>query len=579
MRRKTNRRIRPQTRRKGGSGILVLPVVLALSAFGLWRCIEDYEGPLSPAETTGMHRRIDVGAGIDVDTTIVNEQALLEQEAGTRETQAPVPPRARKSTFAEDKDPAEAPAEKNQPKEPPPPIAIPAEKVSAPRPPPFPLHAVAFQFHTQVREKPDITARVSAYARRGATFRVSEKIDGAGCEKGWHEIEPGGYFVCSGGGVIVGREPVSFAPSPVLPKLDADLPYDYRYVSGQEAIQYWRLPNSEEELAAKAALNLRTARSDNLDRDALAAVLAKARAMGGDEEQPETETETGVDNTTDSTAPDRDLPNYVHKPLLKGFYVSVDDVIKSPAGLFARTVRGRFVRQERLAPAKPSAFSGVLLGRNSTLPLGFVVGSGVSFLTRSSSSSALKNDGQAEYYRRVDIGEELFYKGRRYLEVGQGRYLPAKVVAVARLVPPPSKLREGERWIAIDLAEQTLVAYEGERPVFATLVSTGRPGFETPKGTFSIYGKHVSVVMDDTAAGDESYSIEDVPWTQFFKDGFALHAAFWHDRLGRVRSHGCINLSPADARRLFQWTGPHVPPGLHGVIASRENPGTRIVIY
>ena len=130
----------------------------------------------------------------------------------------------------------------------------------------------------------------------------------------------------------------------------------------------------------------------------------------------------------------------------------------------------------------------------------------------------------------------------------------------------------------MDLSEQVLVAYEGRTAVFVTLVSTGKKDFETPLGEFRIYNKHVSITMDDPEGGDEAYSIEDVPWTQYFEEGYALHAAFWHDGFGRVRSHGCVNLSPADARRLFFWTGPHVSAGYHGVIATRENPGTRVVV-
>jgi lipoprotein-anchoring transpeptidase ErfK/SrfK len=146
-------------------------------------------------------------------------------------------------------------------------------------------------------------------------------------------------------------------------------------------------------------------------------------------------------------------------------------------------------------------------------------------------------------------------------------------------MPPPQGIGENERWIDVNLTEQTLVAYEGPNPVFATVISSGREKYSTPPGKFRIYGKHVTITMDNPDGGEEAYSIEDVPWTQYFNEGYALHAAFWHDRFGRVRSHGCINLSPGDARRLFFWTGPEVPPGMHGTIATRANPGTLVVIH
>ena len=56
------------------------------------------------------------------------------------------------------------------------------------------------------------------------------------------------------------------------------------------------------------------------------------------------------------------------------------------------------------------------------------------------------------------------------------------------------------------------------------------------------------------------------PLIQYFKDGYALHAAYWHDQFGSPRSHGCINLAPLDARWLFAFTKPELPTGWHGVM-------------
>jgi hypothetical protein len=49
---------------------------------------------------------------------------------------------------------------------------------------------------------------------------------------------------------------------------------------------------------------------------------------------------------------------------------------------------------------------------------------------------------------------------------------------------------------------------------------------------------------------------------------------------GTPRSHGCVNLAPVDAHRLFFWTDPPVPPGWHGVNAGEEaGEGTLVVIH
>ena len=64
----------------------------------------------------------------------------------------------------------------------------------------------------------------------------------------------------------------------------------------------------------------------------------------------------------------------------------------------------------------------------------------------------------------------------------------------------------------------------------------------------------------------------------FFEGSYALHGAFWHNGFGRVRSHGCVNLGPSDARWLFMWTTPFLPEGWHGVHAHDGSPGTTVII-
>nr|WP_276600267.1 L,D-transpeptidase [Nannocystis sp. ILAH1] len=147
----------------------------------------------------------------------------------------------------------------------------------------------------------------------------------------------------------------------------------------------------------------------------------------------------------------------------------------------------------------------------------------------------------------------------------------------------PKGLDPWERWIDVSVSQQMLVAYQGTRPVYVTLVSSGRKGtkedpYETPRGRWRIYSKHVSTTMDGSSATDGNYSIQDVPWTMFFSGSYALHGAFWHRSFGAVRSHGCVNLGPSDARWLFHWSTPLLPEGWHGVNATDESPGSTVVV-
>jgi len=72
---------------------------------------------------------------------------------------------------------------------------------------------------------------------------------------------------------------------------------------------------------------------------------------------------------------------------------------------------------------------------------------------------------------------------------------------------------------------------------------------------------------------DRHYAIEDVPWVQFFDKAIALHGAFWHRDFGHVHSHGCVNLAPIDARWLFAFTAPHLPPSWTAVLPTKIEQG------
>jgi lipoprotein-anchoring transpeptidase ErfK/SrfK len=153
--------------------------------------------------------------------------------------------------------------------------------------------------------------------------------------------------------------------------------------------------------------------------------------------------------------------------------------------------------------------------------------------------------------------------------------------------PPPADLGPKERWVDVNLSAQTLVAFEGTRPTYATLISSGKhhddkeKDHRTPSGEYRIREKHVTTTMDGdgTAAGDLPYSIEDVPYVMFFYRAYALHGAFWHQNYGVEMSHGCVNLAPLDAKHLFFFTDPPVPEGWHGAWASDSRPGSRVIVH
>ena len=84
--------------------------------------------------------------------------------------------------------------------------------------------------------------------------------------------------------------------------------------------------------------------------------------------------------------------------------------------------------------------------------------------------------------------------------------------------------------------------------------------------------------MAGTVGDDDAYSVEDVPGVQYIHRNIALHSSFWHSSYGSPKSHGCINLAPADARAIFNWTEPKLPEKWHAVAATKKNKGTLVII-
>ncbi len=132
----------------------------------------------------------------------------------------------------------------------------------------------------------------------------------------------------------------------------------------------------------------------------------------------------------------------------------------------------------------------------------------------------------------------------------------------------------GEKWIDIDLSTQTLVAYEGQTEVFRATVSTGTAWTPTVTGRFRIFRK----LLSQTMVGPD-YEQPDVPYVMYFHGGYSIHGAYWHNDFGRPRSHGCVNLRVEDARWLFEWTDPQLPPGASEVWDTVSGTGTLVVIH
>jgi lipoprotein-anchoring transpeptidase ErfK/SrfK len=127
---------------------------------------------------------------------------------------------------------------------------------------------------------------------------------------------------------------------------------------------------------------------------------------------------------------------------------------------------------------------------------------------------------------------------------------PAAVIA---------KLRQtSDRWIEVQLDHQRLVAWEGNKPVYAIIVSTGTDSHPTRSGIFAIQSKLAVARMQGA-----DYDVPDVPFTMYYDDSYAIHGAYWNRQFGTPVSHGCVNVAVNHAEWLFNWAAIGTPVIVH----------------
>lgn len=156
-------------------------------------------------------------------------------------------------------------------------------------------------------------------------------------------------------------------------------------------------------------------------------------------------------------------------------------------------------------------------------------------------------------YTRISIYETVEIAGYNWYQIGDEQWVHqfdvAKVLPTAR---PDDILTE--KWVSVDLYEQVLIAYEGDTPVFTTLVSSGLPQWSTNEGSFHVYLRYQRTLMSGAYGRPDFYYLEEVPWTMYFDGDIALHGTFWHDGFGYRQSHGCVNMSIMDANWVYNWS-------------------------
>ncbi len=244
---------------------------------------------------------------------------------------------------------------------------------------------------------------------------------------------------------------------------------------------------------------------------------------------------------------------------------------------YFETRKGWFIEAEHLKKLPPPVrLLGIDIRAHEDLPGAIVVSLNArAYAQPEDRSESLRNLERWSAIRGRD-GESLTARDG-WVELGDGSFVDDDDLARVRRAPRPRQLGRDERWIAVDVAEQLLHAYEGERLVRIVPCSTGRRG-NTEPGRYRIQWKRRAQTMRLRAG---QIRVEDVQWVMYYhrREGIAIHSAYWHHNFGRPVSHGCVNLPIDDARWLFEWATPHALPEDSERFPSPGKPGSRVVVF
>jgi hypothetical protein len=334
-----------------------------------------------------------------------------------------------------------------------------------------------------------------------------------GATGAWYEI-PGG-FICSTSGFEIATRLDPLEPPQRRPAVNMPLPFRYARIVKKGAPRWGRRPRASELGAC-----------DGLTR--------------GDP-----------------------TPSGVIECMWDDFFVALDRREEVDGVELFRTVYGEYVRVADTKILETPPLVGERLESEADLPIAFIHGADEVELF---CGDTPKPCGTAERYARFRPEGYAALEGGKYVRGPDGALVPAENVRVVRSRGRPPGVQPGESWVHIDLASQFFVAYEGDQPVYTSLISSGKPGHDTPTGLYRVQRKYLSKIMRGHDPKEGIYHVEEVPWTTYYYGSYAVHGAYWHNTFGAVRSHGCTNVAPADARWLYYWGEPELKPQFHAQV-------------
>lgn len=397
----------------------------------------------------------------------------------------------------------------------------------------------------------------------------------------WVPVEPSGW-------VCTGRDATLNAADPVVVELeqtapDVNSPWPFDYARSLETPRYRSLPTMREQKATEGNV------------EALRTRIDAARAAKTREEIAAIDkrlTDASLDVATEP-APDLFLPPYTilesDAPLKLGSTIAFSKTFSHDQRSWLLSWDRAVIPMVRTRLYPRSGFHGVRLEDGVRLPLAFSKKQEAKHYARDSQGSFIAQELTFEPQALIQLADGA--AGKEYLETTEpGVWVRrADVVVVEPKAELPKRLPSSGRrtWVEVSTVGGWLVAFEGEKPVYATMISAGRgetlangtmrDSSSTPVGTYSIASKFRTATMRSERRPDIVHA--EVMYTQVFFEDYALHGAPWHDEWGDRKSAGCVNLAPMDAKWVFDWSEPELPPDWHAKRSLAGDPTTVVVVH
>ncbi len=440
------------------------------------------------------------------------------------------------------------------------------------------------------------------YLTLGGSVRLHEgsrekaKIVGPGCNA-WYRVEPMGY-VCEGAEATLDPNDPAFVTQKLHAGREGD-PFPYEYGESIGTPRYVALPSPEKQRDREWDLETHLAKLGALRE-------ARAKNDLGSIVEPYKSLDLSPAGVPFPELPDPGaLAREARDRVIQGSTIAWSKAYDDANGrTWLYTSDHALVPKDRVKPYPKRTFSGVALAGDTRLPIAFF---------RKQDRPKYKRDGAAfvegegRFARLSHVmltGKSETVDKKRYLETRdvfparqgiaeQGVWVLDSDAAIAEQrseIPfrKDEQVNGKKTWVDVSVFGGTFVAYEGETPVFATLMSPGRGGTpfpgrdpistaSTPTGTFRVDGKFRWASM--VSSSDANIVHAEVQYVQNFHGAHALHGAYWHDQWGELKSGGCVNLSPIDSKWAFEWSEPKLPKDWQGARSVPElGAATRVVV-